>query len=88
MPNKLESTIYQATPNETILSATIMPITPPSQLLTLPTSPSKTSFIYNVMIGTEISNDLLKSFAELFSTNYGIWGEKASTVSKCTTQGP
>ena len=88
MPNKLELTIYQATPNETILSAAIMPITPPSQVLTLPTSLSKTPFIYNVMIGTEISNDLLESCAELFSVNYGIWGEKASTVSKHTTQGP
>ena len=83
MPNKLELTIYQMKQSYLLPSCPSLP-----QVLTLPTSPSKTPFIYNVMISTEISNDLLESCAELFSMNYGIWGEKASTVSKHTTQGP
>jgi len=45
------------------------------------------NFSFNAMVGTEIGDDLLKSCAELFSTNYGIWGEKASTVSWFTKPG-
>ncbi|KAG1775130.1 hypothetical protein EV702DRAFT_1120677 [Suillus placidus] len=46
-----------------------------------------TSFTYNVLSGTAISDDLMKSCAQLFSTNYDIWGEKASSISKHTKPG-
>ncbi|KAG1731980.1 uncharacterized protein EDB91DRAFT_1152670 [Suillus paluster] len=58
-----------------------------SVTLPLPTSPSETSFTYNAMLGTAISDDLIKSRAQLFSTNYGIWGEKAISISKYTKPG-
>ncbi|KAG1746958.1 hypothetical protein EDB19DRAFT_1848448 [Suillus lakei] len=53
----------------------------------LPTSPSKTSFTYTAMSGTAISDELMRLCAQLFSTNYGIWGEKASSISKYTKSG-
>jgi len=46
--------------------------------IALPTSPSRTSFTYNAMSGPAICDDLLASCAQLFSTNYGKWGEKAN----------
>ena len=39
------------------------------------------------MFGTEISDDLLKSCAQLFSNNYGKWGEKVITISPYTKPG-
>lgn len=54
-----------------------------------PTSPSDTSesITYNVVSGTAISDDLMESCAQLFSTNYGIWGEEARNISKYTKPG-
>ncbi|KAG5633869.1 hypothetical protein H0H81_004661 [Sphagnurus paluster] len=42
------------------------------------------SLAYKVPAGTEISDELLGSCADLFGHNYGIWGEKAGDVSKYT----
>ncbi|KAG1875710.1 hypothetical protein F4604DRAFT_1761561 [Suillus subluteus] len=47
-----------------------------------PTPASSTSITYNAISGTAISDDLMKSCAQLFSTNYGIWGENATSISK------
>ena len=55
--------------------------------LILPIFPTPTSLCYSALNGTEVGDDLLNSCAELFSTNYGIWGEKALTVSKFTKPG-
>ncbi|KAG2064000.1 hypothetical protein BDR04DRAFT_342091 [Suillus decipiens] len=52
-----------------------------------PTSSSNTSITYNVVSGTAISDDLMESCAQLFSTNYGIWGEEAKNISKYTKPG-
>jgi hypothetical protein len=82
-----KSTKHHIIPSTT-LSVTIMtPVTPLRQATALPTSPSRTSFCYNAMFGTDTSDDLLKLCAELFSTNYGTWGPNASTVSKFTKHG-
>ncbi|OJA17315.1 hypothetical protein AZE42_04137 [Rhizopogon vesiculosus] len=37
--------------------------------------------------GNEITDDLLKSCASLFNTNYGIWGSTAGTLSQFTKPG-
>ena len=39
------------------------------------------------MLGTDIPDNLLRSCAQLFSTNYGKWGEKAITISRFTKPG-
>ncbi|KAN0111754.1 hypothetical protein V8E52_008134 [Russula decolorans] len=53
----------------------------------LPISPTSSSFFYSALDGTEVGDDLLNSCAKLFSTNYGIWDEKAPTISKFTKPG-
>ncbi|OJA07857.1 hypothetical protein AZE42_12723 [Rhizopogon vesiculosus] len=65
------------------------PVTPPQSAIILPTSPtqSKNSFVYGVTLGNEITDDLLKSWACLFNSNYGIWGSKVGTISKFTKPG-
>ncbi|KAG2141220.1 hypothetical protein DEU56DRAFT_734303 [Suillus clintonianus] len=66
------------------------PATPPCAHLALPncpTSPSKASFSYRIMVGNEISDNTLKACTELFSSNYGIWGEQAAMISKHTVAG-
>ncbi|KAG1885931.1 uncharacterized protein F5891DRAFT_968999 [Suillus fuscotomentosus] len=62
------------------------PVTPPTRGLVLPspTSPSKASFSYKMTVGSEVSDDTLKLCADLFSSNYGIWGDQAATISKFT----
>jgi hypothetical protein len=60
------------------------PVTSPQ---ILPISSTSTSFCFSALGGTEVGDDLLKNCAELFSSNYGIWGEKALTVSKFTKPG-
>jgi len=50
-----------------------MPVIPPSTAIILPTSPSKTSFTYNAMLGSTISEDLLNLCAKLFSTKFKLW---------------
>ncbi|KAF8894773.1 hypothetical protein BD779DRAFT_1502832 [Infundibulicybe gibba] len=60
---------------------------PPSETPTLPTSPSESSIIYTAFLGTEISDALANSCAELFSANYGVWGEGADSVSRFTKPG-
>ncbi|KAG2048769.1 hypothetical protein BDR06DRAFT_1071019 [Suillus hirtellus] len=65
----------------------MLPVTPPTShlaLLNCPTSPSNASISYKIRVGSEISEDTLKSCADLFSSHYGIWGEQASTISKYT----
>lgn len=52
-----------------------------------PTSPSHACLSYKIIVGNEISDDTLKSCADLFSSNYGIWGEQASMISKYTIAG-
>lgn len=49
--------------------------------------PTSLQFCFIALDGAEVGNDLLNSYAQLFSTNYGIWGEMASTISKFTTPG-
>ncbi|KAG1882072.1 hypothetical protein F4604DRAFT_1577611 [Suillus subluteus] len=65
------------------------PVTPPTRGLVLPcpTSPSKASFSYKMTLGSEVSDDTLKLCANLFSSNYGIWGDQAATISKFTVAG-
>ncbi|KAG2747358.1 hypothetical protein P692DRAFT_20935657 [Suillus brevipes Sb2] len=66
------------------------PVTPPNRHLTLPshpTSPSSASFFYRITVGSKVSDDTLNSCAELFSSNYGIWGEEASKISRFTKAG-
>ncbi|KAG1868786.1 hypothetical protein C8R48DRAFT_771555 [Suillus tomentosus] len=68
----------------------MLPVTPPTShlaLLNCPTSPSNTSISYKIRVGSEISEDTLKSCADLFSSHYGIWGDQASTISKYTIAG-
>jgi hypothetical protein len=65
----------------------IDPVTPPQKHDFLPTSPTSSSFCYSALIGTAVGDDLINSCAQLFSTNYGIWGEKAATISKFTKPG-
>ncbi|KAG1778111.1 hypothetical protein EV702DRAFT_1179095 [Suillus placidus] len=63
------------------------PVTPPNRHLTLPsnpTSPSNASFFYRITVGSKVSDDTLNLCAELFSSNYGIWGDEASKVSHFT----
>ncbi|KAG1799575.1 uncharacterized protein BJ212DRAFT_1488293 [Suillus subaureus] len=62
------------------------PVTPPTRGLVLPcpTSPSKASFSYKMTVGNEVSDDTLKLCTNLFSSNYGIWGDQAATISKFT----
>ena len=62
-----------------------MSITATPRVLSLPTSPSGTSFtsVYHVSIGSEVTEEC----ARLFSSNYGIWGAKATDVSKYTKPG-
>ena len=65
-------------------------ITPPSQIVSLPVlpvSPSKNSLTYQAIEGNYISDELIDSCAELFSSNYGIWGVKAPTISQRTKAG-
>lgn len=62
------------------------PVSSPTAI-TLPVSPSTTSFTYNAMSGTAISDNLIESCAQLFSTNYGKWGESADTISRFTKPG-
>ncbi|KAG2032821.1 hypothetical protein BDR03DRAFT_873303 [Suillus americanus] len=35
-------------------------------------------------VGSEVSNNTLKLCANLFSSNYGIWGDQTATISKFT----
>ncbi|KAG1732317.1 hypothetical protein EDB19DRAFT_1912157 [Suillus lakei] len=66
------------------------PVTPPNRHLTLPcnpTSPSNASFFYRITVGNNVSDDTLKACADLFSSNYGIWGDKASKISTFTKAG-
>ncbi|KAG1792604.1 uncharacterized protein HD556DRAFT_1239177 [Suillus plorans] len=66
------------------------PVTPPNRRLTLPsnpTSPSNASFSYRITVGNKVSEDTLKACAELFSSNYGIWGDEASKISSFTKAG-
>lgn len=62
-------------------------VTPPCPPIALPSSPSSLLSSFHVTLGTEISDDLLKSCAQLFSNNYGKWGEKAITISPYTKTG-
>ncbi|KAG1789109.1 hypothetical protein EV424DRAFT_1624709 [Suillus variegatus] len=64
-------------------------VTPPTRGLVLPcpTSPSKASFSYKMTLGSEVSDDTLKLCANLFSSNYGIWGDQAAIISKFTVAG-
>ena len=51
-------------------------VTPPSKpSLVLPSSPTSTSLIYQAYHGPEISDETLQQCSELFSNNYGIWGQ-------------
>lgn len=78
-------------PNHTSSStmSTSTPVTPPTRGLVLPcpTSPSKASFSYKMTLGSEVSDDTLKLCANLFSSNYGIWGDQAAIISKFTVAG-
>ncbi|KAG1814629.1 uncharacterized protein BJ212DRAFT_1274027 [Suillus subaureus] len=67
----------------------ITPVTPPTRGLVLPcpASPSKASFSYKMTVGSEVSDNTLKLCANLFSSNYGIWGNQAATISKFTVAG-
>jgi hypothetical protein len=58
-----------------------------STLPSNPTSPSNASFVYRITVGNKVSDDTLKACAELFSSNYGIWGDEASKVSSFTKAG-
>jgi hypothetical protein len=71
-----------------LVTATPDPVTPPQKdNIPLPTSPSKSSFCFTALVGTAVTKDLLNSCAQLFSTNYGVWGEKAATISNFTKPG-
>ncbi|KAF8812722.1 hypothetical protein BYT27DRAFT_6406453 [Phlegmacium glaucopus] len=64
------------------------PVTPAQQnTILLPVSPTPSSFCYAVQAGNAITDDLLESCAKLFSSNYAVWGELASTISKFTKPG-
>lgn len=65
----------------------IAPVTPPQKNVSIPNSPSKTSLTYEASVGNDISDDLVRSCADLFSTNYGVWGDSALTISKFTKPG-
>jgi hypothetical protein len=62
-------------------------VTPPGHSVGLPTSPSKMSFSYAALVGDEISNNLVQSCADLFSTNDSVWGYLAITTSMFTKPG-
>jgi hypothetical protein len=52
-------------------------------------SPSSRSLQnYAALLGMDIPEDLVDACAELFSTNYGVWGGKAGEFSKYTKPGP
>jgi len=58
--------------------------------IVLPTPPSPSagsSFFFSVTPGSDITDDLLKACADLFSTNYGVWGPSAGAFSKYTKPG-
>jgi hypothetical protein len=81
-----------ATPDAVVATAPVTatpdPVTPPQKDdIPLPTSPSKSSFCFSALVGTAVTEDLLNSCAQLFSTNYGVWGEKAATISNFTKPG-
>ncbi|KAF8496763.1 hypothetical protein F5888DRAFT_1702354 [Russula emetica] len=69
------------------MTATPDPVTPLQKHPILPIPPTSVSLHFCALDGTKVSNDLLDSCAKLFSANYGIWGEKASTISKFTKPG-
>jgi hypothetical protein len=71
------------------MTTTVTPTEPvtPQKHNFLPTSPTPSSFCYSALIGTAVGDDLLNSCAQLFSTNYGVWGENAATISKFTKPG-
>ncbi|KAG2142816.1 uncharacterized protein EDB93DRAFT_1088480 [Suillus bovinus] len=52
-----------------------------------PTSASKASCSFVITVGSKVSEDTLKSCADLFSSDYGIWDDQASTISKYTLAG-
>jgi hypothetical protein len=59
-------------------------VTPPSRPpLTLPFSPTSNLLIYDTIEGPHISDITLKQCADLFSNNYGIWGQRPAN-----TKGP
>lgn len=63
------------------------PTTPPTRTIIIPVSPSSSSFLYSASVGKDVSDALLDQCARLFSTNYGVWGEKALSISKYTQPG-
>jgi hypothetical protein len=52
----------------------------------LPTSSFRAT-VFTAISGSEITDDLLNSCANLFNANYGIWGSTAATISKYTRPG-
>ncbi|KAG2140439.1 hypothetical protein BD769DRAFT_1350019 [Suillus cothurnatus] len=67
-----------------------LPVTPPTTHVVLPScpiSPSKASSSFRITMGNEISDDTLTACTNLFSSNYGVWGQQASTISKHTIPG-
>ena len=58
------------------------PITPPQKCVFLPVSPTRSSSALTFIAthGAEVTQDLLVKCAEVFSENYGIWGDMAGPL--------
>jgi len=50
------------------------------------TSPPKAGFLFEATVGTHVSDAVLDSCAQLFSKNYGVWGEHAPSYAKAGEQ--
>ena len=56
--------------------------TPPQKHVFLPVSPTRSSSVFSFIAthGAEVTEDLLVKCAEVFSANYGIWGDLAGPL--------
>jgi len=92
LPSTTINTNVATTTNIMEDTNTATPTTPPYRgvFLPLPSSPSgntASGFAYTLTKGCDITDDLLKSCADLFSANYGVWGAHAGVVSQYTKPG-
>jgi hypothetical protein len=44
------------------------------------------TIVYEATVGTDVSDTLLDSCAQLFSTNYGVWGKNAPSYTRAGEQ--
>src|SRR3984957_16061912 len=71
-----KKTIQNKPNNNMISTITMLPVTPPNQPIPLPTpvSPKDTFSHYTATVGTDITDAIINSCAQFFSSNYGVWG--------------